>query len=239
MKVLVNGGLNLSELDGWWAEAYSPELGWALGDGREHGEDPWWDAIEAAQLYTLLEEHIIPEFHSRDAKGIPTAWVRRMRDSMARLTPTFSSNRAVREYTEKYYQPAAAAYNERAQEAGKLGAAVLEWRRHLEQHWGRARFGQLKAEAQDDQFIFEVQVYLDELDADAVSVELYADAQDGGIPLREQMHRGQALVGSKNSFVYSARVPANRPAGDFTMRIVPCHVGAFVPMEANQILWQR
>src|SRR5690606_38377059 len=55
MKVLVNGGLNLSELDGWWAEAYSSEVGWAIGDGNEHGDDPAWDAIEAGQLYEILE----------------------------------------------------------------------------------------------------------------------------------------------------------------------------------------
>lgn len=239
MKVLVNGGLNLSELDGWWAEAYSPEVGWAIGDGREHGDDPSWDAAEAGQLYALLEEQIIPEFYARDTQGIPVAWVARMRESMARLTPVFSSNWAVREYTEAYYQPAAAAYRERAKDEGKLGAALLDWRRHLEQHWAGARFGDLKVEPEDGQFTFEVQVYLDELDPDAVKVELYADAQEGGDPLREPMRRGQALIGSTNSFVYSARVPANRPAGDFTIRLVPCHAGAFVPMEANQILWQR
>ena len=66
MKVLVNGGLNLSELDGWWAEAYSPEVGWAIGDGQEHGEDPGWDAKEADTLYTLLEAEVIPEFYERD-----------------------------------------------------------------------------------------------------------------------------------------------------------------------------
>ncbi len=99
MKVLVNGGINLSELDGWWAEAYSPDVGWALGDGQEHGDDPAWDVIEAEALYDLLEHEVIPEFYTRDEQGIPTAWVARMRESMARLTPRFSSSRAVREYT--------------------------------------------------------------------------------------------------------------------------------------------
>ena len=66
MKVLVNGGLNLSELDGWWAEAYTPDVGWALGDGQEHGDDPAWDAIEADALYDLLEREVIPEFYARD-----------------------------------------------------------------------------------------------------------------------------------------------------------------------------
>jgi len=99
MKVLVNGGINLSELDGWWAEAYAPEVGWALGDGREHGDDPAWDAIEADALYDLLEREVIPEFYTRDENGFPSAWVTRMRASMAKLTARFSANRAVREYT--------------------------------------------------------------------------------------------------------------------------------------------
>ena len=121
MKVLVNGGINLSELDGWWAEAYTPEVGWALGDGQEHGDDPAWDAAEADALYDLLEREVIPEFYTRDESGIPTAWVKRMRESMARLTPRFSADRAVREYTEQHYLPAAAAYRERAANKGAIG----------------------------------------------------------------------------------------------------------------------
>ena len=66
MKVLVNGGLNFSELDGWWAEAYSPQVGWAIGDGLEHGDDPARDALEAEAMYTLLEQEVVPEFYQRD-----------------------------------------------------------------------------------------------------------------------------------------------------------------------------
>ena len=130
MKVLVNGGINLSELDGWWAEAYTPEVGWAVGDGREHGDDPAWDAVEADSLYDLLEREVIPEFYTRDESGIPTAWVKRMRESMARLTPRFSANRAVREYTEQHYVPAASAYRQRGEQrrngqaSGRLAACV-------------------------------------------------------------------------------------------------------------------
>ena len=97
MKVLVNGGLNLSELDGWWAEAYSSEVGWAIGDGQEHGEDPAWDETEAEALYALLEHEVIPEFYERNEKGIPSKWMGRIRESMARLTPEFSASRAIRE----------------------------------------------------------------------------------------------------------------------------------------------
>lgn len=131
MKVLVNGGLNLSELDGWWAEAYRPEVGWALGDGQEHGDDPAWDAIDAERLYDLLEREVIPEFYARDEHGIPTAWVTRMRESMALLTPHFSTNRTVREYTEHHYLPAASAYRERAADSGAVGRNMVNWEQTL------------------------------------------------------------------------------------------------------------
>ena len=171
MKVLVNGGINLSELDGWWAEAYTPEVGWALGDGEEHGDDPAWDAVEAEALYELLEREVIPEFYTRDGNGIPTAWVARMRESMARLTPRFSANRTVREYTEQHYLPAAAAYRGRAADKGAAGRDVVDWQQTLEQKWATLRFGEVKVETNQEQHIFEVQLYLGDLGQDAVQVE--------------------------------------------------------------------
>ena len=138
MKVLVNGGLNLSELDGWWAEAYAPEVGWALGDGQDHGDDPAWDAAEAEALYDRLEREVVPEFYTRDETGIPTAWVARMRESMARLTPRFSADRAVREYTEQHYLPAAAAYRARAAADCALGRQIVTWRQRGGAAMGRA-----------------------------------------------------------------------------------------------------
>ncbi|MFZ1072858.1 MAG: alpha-glucan family phosphorylase, partial [Verrucomicrobiia bacterium] len=126
MKVLVNGGINLSELDGWWAEAFVPDLGWALGDGQEHGNDPSWDAAEAEALYERLEREVIPEFYNRNDKGIPTAWVARMRESMAQLTPRFSATRAVCEYTEQHYLPAAAARLSRVANHGAVGKHMVD-----------------------------------------------------------------------------------------------------------------
>ena len=239
MKILANGGMNLSELDGWWAEAYSPEVGWAIGDGKEHGDDPNVDAAEAETLYGLLEREIIPKFYQRDGQGIPTQWIAMMRESMARLTPVFSATRVVREYTEKHYLPAAAAYCGRAAERGKAAVELLEWRRGLNQNWGHIRFGQLRVETRDGQHFFEVPVYLDEVNADAVRVELYADPSDGGQPIRQAMQRGHELLGSQGGYAYSAAVPAARPASDYTARVIPFATGAVVPLEANQILWQR
>ena len=239
MKVLVNGGINLSELDGWWAEAYTPEVGWALGDGQEHGDDPAWDAAEAEALYDLLEREVIPEFYTRDANGIPTAWVARMRESMARLTPRFSANRTVREYTERHYLPAAAAYRARATAKGAMGRQFIKWWQALEQGWPKLHFGEAKVETNGEQHVFEVQVYVGDLDPNAVRVELYAEGVSGGDPVRQEMKRIRQLVGSAGGCDYSATVPASRPATDYTARVIPRFTGVAVPLEAARILWQR
>jgi glycogen phosphorylase len=239
MKVLVNGALNLSELDGWWAEAYAPEVGWALGDGQEHGDDPTWDAAEAAALYHLLEQEVVPEFYTRDQNGIPTAWVARMRESMARLTPRFSANRTVRQYTEQYYLPALAAYQERAADKGALGARIVNWRHTLERKWPGLRFGETKVESTGQKHTFEVQVFLDELDPDTVQLEIYAEGSNDNPAVRQEMARLRQLVGSINGYVYSGSVPATRSATDYTPRVVPHFPHVAVPLEASQIIWQR
>jgi starch phosphorylase len=228
----------LSELDGWWAEAYTPEVGWALGDGREHGDDPAWDAAEAEALYALLEGEVIPEFYTRDPQGIPTAWVARVRTSMAQLTPRFSANRTVREYTEEYYIPAAAAYRERALDRGRAGVDVVTWKRALEEKWADLRFGEVRVSSDKEEHLFEVQVYLNGLDPNAIRVELYAEGVNGGEPVRREMARGRRLA-EGDGYIYSARIPATRPAADYTARVIPHHAGAAVPLEAVRILWQR
>jgi len=239
MKVLVNGGLNLSELDGWWAEAYSPEVGWAIGDGREHGDDPSWDATEAESLYAVLERQVIPEFYARDEHGIPRGWVARMRESMARLTPAFSTNRVVRQYTEEHYLLAAAAFRQRAENRGAVGADLVAWQAELAKHWSALRFGPATVEQQGEQYLFHVLVFLDDIDPDAVGVELYAEAQKDREPITQAMTRGERPAGAASAFAYSASVPAGRPVADYTPRLMPRHLGAFVPLEAPFILWHE
>lgn len=239
MKVLANGGINLSELDGWWAEAYTPEVGWALGDGKDHGDDPAWDAAEAGELYDLLEREVIPEFYARDARGISTAWVGRMRESMAKLTPYFSANRAVREYTEQHYLPAAAACRERATGKGALGKQVVEWQHALDRQWSGLRFGGVTVDTTATQHVFEVQVHLNDLDPSDVRVELYADGIGGADPALQEMKLVDRQAAAGGYRVYGGTVSSARPSTDYTARVIPRHAGVPVPLEAAQILWQR
>ena len=238
MKVLVNGGINLSELDGWWAEAYKPEIGWGLGDGQEHGDDPAWDAAEAEALYSMLERQVIPEFYARDQQDIPTGWVARMRNSMASLTPRFSADRAVREYTEQHYLPGAAAYRERAAGKGSMGLKIVDWQHALDKEWPALHFGAAKVETNAGQRVFEIQVYLHELDPAATRVELYADGVNGADVVRQEMERMGQLAGASQGCTYRTRVSAARPATDYTARLITSYTGVAVPLESLRILWQ-
>jgi starch phosphorylase len=236
MKVLVNGGINLSELDGWWAEAYTPEVGWALGDGKEHGDDPAWDAAEADELYNLLEREVVPEFYTRDESGIPAAWVQRMRESMARLTPEFSAGRAVGEYTEQHYLPAAAAYRERAANKGAAGRQEVDWRNAIDQRWDSLRFGDFQVTSDANHHAVEVDLFLNGLQPSAVRVELFADGIDGAGPVRVEMKCTRLPAGGCH---YGGSVPAARPATDYTVRVIPQLSGVSVPLECNRIFWHR
>ena len=239
MKVLVNGGLNLSELDGWWAEAFRPDVGWALGDGQEHGDDPAWDAAEADALYERLEHEVIPEFYARDAGGFPRAWVARIRESMARLTPRFSATRAVRDYTDQRYLPAAAAYRLRAAGAGAEAQATVDWQKE----WAALRasifFDAVTFETRDGEHTVVARVFLGDASPTMVKVELYANGPSGGPALRQEMTRVRSEATSSGSYTFCATVPANRPPSDYTARIIPHRVGLSVPLGAGWILWQK
>ncbi|AOU97675.1 alpha-glucan phosphorylase [Acidihalobacter yilgarnensis] len=233
MKVLVNGGLNLSELDGWWAEAYAPEVGWAIGDRCEHDADPAWDASEAKNLYRLLEEEIVPLFYTRDQAGIPPPWVARIRESMARLTPAYSSNRMLREYVEHYYLPQSRAIAARQADNARLGTELEAWHRRLKAHWGGLRIGDLSWKQEGNGWRADVQVYLDDLGPDDIAVELYAEPNSC-----HRLQRMEPLAGAIHGYRYSTTLSADCTPDDYTARIVPTHPAASVPLEATEILWQ-
>lgn len=239
MKVLVNGGINLSELDGWWAEAYNPKVGWAIGDGKEHDDDPVWDAREAEQLYNLLEQQVVPEFYNRNEKGIPVAWIARMRESMAQLTPRFSADRSVREYTEQHYLPAAKAYLERSADKVKIGKQVTDLLHTLEQKWDSIHFGEIKIETIEKQHKIEVQIYFNNINPDTIQVQLFADGIKGETPFIQQMTCSKKNKAKDGGYTYNASIPSTRPASDYTPRVIPNFPGVSVPLETNLILWQR
>ena len=239
MKVLVNGGINLSEMDGWWAEAYSQEVGWSIGDGVEHFDEANWDAIEAEQLYTLLEQEVVPEFYNRNEDNIPSAWISRMRESMAQLTPRFSADRTVREYTMQQYLPAVTNYLDRASNNGEKGRLLSDLIIFLEDKWNSIHFGIVKVNTVENLHYFDVQVYFNEINPDHVKVELFSDKINDEAQIVEDMLRGNLLEGESNAYWYSASVSAHRTSSDFTARAMPFIPSVSIPLEIARITWQH
>ena len=237
MKVLVNGGLNLSVLDGWWAEGYAPSVGWAIGDGREHPPDH--DGDDAAALYRVLEDEVVPAFYDRDSRGLPRAWIARIRASMADLVPRFSANRMLGDYVGGLYGPAAASFAARDGDGGALGEELEAWRQALETHWPQVHFGALEVAAGERGLDFRVAVYLGEIAPDAVRVELYAEPLGDGDAVVIGMRRVDTLPSALNGYLYHAAVATPRSPGDFTPRVVPFHPAARVPLECPLIRWYR
>ncbi len=237
MKVLVNGGINLSELDGWWAEAYIPEVGWALGDTYEHGNDPNWDAVEADALYRILEQEVVPAFYDRNKEGIPEQWIKKMRHSMAILTPKFSANRAVREYTEMYYLPASANYLKRSAEEGNVAKRIVGTKHDLRNKWDGIRFGEASIDCVEGGFQYNISLTLNAIDPNTILIQLYANGSNNAMP--EIINMGCETEQKEELFRYHAHVTTNRPASDYTVRIIPNYENVSIPLEDNLIRWQH
>ncbi|MGA7122963.1 MAG: alpha-glucan family phosphorylase [Polyangiaceae bacterium] len=235
MKVLVNGGLNVSEVDGWWAEAYRPEVGWALGD---HDGAPS-DSRDADDLYAVLERSVVPEFYERDEHGIPLKWLARIRASMAELAPNFSSNRMVLEYLEHVYADAAEQLHRRVDGGARLARELYEWEQALGSRWSEVRFVESHGTTHDGTLEFRVAVDLGGIPADAVRVEIFADSPDDEPPFRQKMERLADGSGSSKGALFSGTVATARPVSDFTARVIPEREGVRIPAEMALIQWLR
>lgn len=236
MKVLVNGGLNLSALDGWWAEAYEPDVGWAIGEP----DRPSDDGRDAEALLRILEREIIPSFYERDADGLPRAWLKRVRASLSRLTPRFSANRMLREYVTRFYHPAEVEVAGRLADSGAVARDLERWAHRVAGSWSAIRFGAADVRAGDGGWQFSVEVFLNDVAPEDVAVELFAEAAGGdGGPARAPMTAAGPLAGTSHGFLFRATVPAGRPASDWTPRVIPFSTVASIPSELPLITWLR
>ena len=190
-------------------------------------------------MYELLEKEVVPEFYDRNAQGVPSQWVARMKASMTLLTPRFSSNQMLREYVQKIYFPATDRFRQRNAENKSLPAEIQRWKILVEQYWRELHFGELKVENGDGAWRFTIAVYFGEYDPANASVQLYA------APLTEQsaviipMVMGDKIPSAVNGYIYHAEVPNTRPSEHFTVRIIPYHPAVVVPLEDQHVLWQR
>ena len=180
MKVIYNGGLNASILDGWWAEGYDRSVGWAIGNGEEYpaSDESLQDKIEAQALYTLIENDIAPLFYDRNRDNVPRAWLDKVKRSIAKLAPFFNTDRMVKQYTTQYYVPAADHFTTLTEPNLDKGLAFAEWRAKLKANWPGVRISNVQTSGGDQITIGSAQhvtavVTLGNLTPDDVEVQAY------------------------------------------------------------------
>jgi starch phosphorylase len=245
MKVVPNGGINCSVLDGWWDEGYEPDLGFAIGDRESHGEEGHQDWLDSRSLYTLIESEIAPAFYNRNPDGIPVEWVKRIRTSMARLAPTFSTARMVREYAERFYFPASAGYASMSENGQGRAKAALEWRSRVRRSWDAVRVLQssnepLVAVPKGEDMTIRADVNLGTLNPGEVKVQALVGRMGGNRELVDFEVIDLIHVGKDDGFEKYERRLLVSEAGHrgYTIRVVPHHTDVQVPGELNLVRWQ-
>jgi len=246
MKVAANGGLNVSILDGWWAEGYHPDVGWAIGSGESYDDLDYQNTIESQALYDLLEKEIIPLFYTRGPDNLPRGWIFKMKAAMSRLAPVFNTNRMVRQYAEQFYAPAVKRWDDLVKDDLRQARELSAWKRKL-----REDFGAVKLESVTDDIDsrggakvgkpvhVEVIANLGKLEPQDVAVQLYC----GPLDVDGQLNEGTAISMEQvsvdgNRVKYVAEIPCQRSGlTGYTVRIVPQHPTLVDSLDMAMIRW--
>lgn len=245
MKAALNGAINLSVLDGWWAEGYTVNTGWAIGRGEEYGNEAYQDEVESNALYDLLEKEVVPLFYTRGADGLPRAWISRMKAAMRALCPVFNTNRMVRQYAEEFYLPARERYELLTGDHLERVKAFAAWETRLRAGWPALKIIEVKPDRHDNLRVGEaltVRAWLEmgQLTPDDVAVELYHGALDANeeilwpkvIPLSPTGR----MEGTRYEFVGIIRSQTSGRHG-YTVRVLPKHADLGDPYKRGLILW--
>jgi glucan phosphorylase len=134
-KAVMNGTMHLSVLDGWWAEGYREDSGWALPIERSFDNQELQDELDAERIYTLLEQDITEKFYSRNTQGIPEVWVEMIRNNIARVAPEFTMNRMLRDYLDRFYMKLYHRTKELRERDYHLPMELARWKHRILTHW--------------------------------------------------------------------------------------------------------
>jgi starch phosphorylase len=231
MKAALNGSLNLSILDGWWAEFYDQENGWAIPSADSAGDSAERDKLEADSMYDLIEHQIAPRFYDRGADGVPHRWVESIRHTLSTLSPELSADRMVREYVERLYIPAAAAEEEISAGAYQPARELAAWKTRVASAWSGVQVTHVESGGVDavpqvgDSLHVRAQVELGGLNAEDVTVQVvYGRARDGDRLVDTHHTDLEFAAAAGETSTFAGTVQLGR-AGSFgyNVRVVPRH----------------
>jgi len=245
MKAAFNGALHLSTFDGWWAEGYSPEIGWRIGHGEIYEDEEYGDEVEAQALYDLLEKDVIPLFYDRGRDGLPHGWIAKMKRSMANIGVHFNTHRMLTEYFEGLYLPAIEQHNRLKANNAEGAREVASWRAQVERAWPTVRIVSIESDAHDgisvrDEVTIHARIYLSELQPDDVTVQacLGNVAPDGA--LRDYYVIDMSSVGRDESGAYIYKVTTrfnNSGQNGYTVRVMPKRIEMPTIYLPGLVLW--
>ena len=246
MKLLANGGLNLSILDGWWDEAYDREVGWAIGNGEEYSDPEYQDQVESEALYKILENDVVPLFYDRDAAGIPRGWLAKMKASMKRLSPIFSTNRMVAEYAERFYLPAGERLIRLAADKNRV-RSLMNWRQCLNVHGAEVKIVHVELDGSSREFLVgskvkvTARVSLGGLSPGDVRLQAYYGLLTADSQIGNGSHVDLALRQTvEHDHIYEGEIEcAQSGSCGFAVRVVPFHEDAVLPHEMPWIRWEE
>jgi len=242
MKAALNGSLNLSILDGWWAEFYDEENGWAIPSADSAGDGAERDKLEADSMYDLIEHQIAPRFYDRGSDGVPTRWVESIRHTLSTLSPALSADRMVKEYVERLYMPAAAAATTININSHQPAKDLAAWKERVIAAWPKVQVTHVESGGVDavpqvgDELHLRATVDTGGLGATDLAVEVvYGRARDGD-RLDDVQHAPLELAEGESGAVFAGTVPLSR-AGSFgyTVRVVPRNALLASPAELGLV----
>ncbi|CAN5230803.1 glycosyltransferase family 1 protein [soil metagenome] len=248
MKAAANGVLNLSVLDGWWAEAWRDHgsgVGWAIGRGEEY-ENAAGDAIEAELLHHVLEREVVPLFFDRDERdGLPRGWIKKMKNAIAKLAPTFNTARMVREYSERFYVPSHKLWHRMTDAALRGARELVAWKERAQQAWPDVVIEGVVRETSEevtvgDSVTVTATVRLGALSPEDVVVELYHGETGGALDLTHgdvvRMKVERAEDGGR--YHYRGEIPTRASgAHAFAVRVMPWNAAMSNPYETTLVRW--
>ncbi len=245
MKAVLNGALHASTLDGWWAEAWTPAAGWAIGSGAVYENVDYQDAVEGEALYNLLEQEIIPLFYERDAGGLPAGWVEMMKRSIQAYAPVFSTQRMVMEYSQRFYGPAARSYQRLLAGNQEQLKELAGWRSRIRSGWPAVRIEGVEDDRQGemavgDRLKVRAQVFLSSLQPGDVTVELYYGAVNAGgeIVAGERATLSEYQDQGGGRYLYSGTITCRLGGRQgYNLRVLPHHEEQVHPYQSGLILW--
>ncbi|RMF39032.1 MAG: alpha-glucan family phosphorylase, partial [Chloroflexi bacterium] len=249
MKAAANGVLNISILDGWWDEAYRPEIGWAIGRGEVYRDYTYQDQVESQALYNLLEKEVVPLFYERGADGLPRGWIARMKASMCALSPFFNTNRMVQEYNERFYQPAIRRYHRLMENDLARARALARWKARVRQHWPEVRVEDATANTihevkVGDHLTIRARVRLGGLTPDDVSVQVYHGPLNAEREIVEGKAETLALEADcpqpddEGWYTFSGTISCTSSGQHgYALRVLPHHEDLVTPYEPGLIVW--